>query len=170
MARARALCELFFSPVHSGYHYPVIRAGARSGSKVLEAEALSVASQSVLFSPCLHSLCSQQLYLCLGGSNAETGGFLQARHTLRLSRKPVRYTDGSWSTTFTSASTGLTHLIQMVLGPDLLYTSSVHFTWQQTLNHINSPPFLPDSVDHFYSLGFGHHSVSILFSVGRGSI
>ena len=30
-------------------------AGARSGSKVLEAEALNVASQSVLFSPCLHS-------------------------------------------------------------------------------------------------------------------
>ena len=82
------LCTMVISTRSSG-------AGARSGSKVLEAEALSVASHSVLFSPCLRSLCSQQGYLCLGGSNAGTGGFLRATHTLRLSRKPVRYTDSS---------------------------------------------------------------------------
>ena len=141
MARARAMCELFFScaqwlslPCHQGQEPGLVPRSWKQKPWMLP--------QSVLFCPCLHSLCSHQLYLCLGGSNAGTGGFLWARHTLRLSRKPVRYTDSSWPTTSTSPSTGLTHLIQIQYWVQICcIPSSVHSTWQQTLKPDQFPSF-----------------------------
>ena len=89
-ARARTLCELLFLLCTVAISAESVAAGARSGSNRLEEKALSVESELDLFPPCVHSLSSQQWYLCLRGSNSGTGGFLWARHTLILSRKSVR--------------------------------------------------------------------------------
>ena len=73
-------------------------------------------------------------------------------------------TDSSWSTTSTSASAGLTHLVQMQRWVAICcIPSSVHSCLAATQKPEQPPSFCTLLCGSFYSLGFGHHSDHLQF-------